>query len=122
MAPLPVLLAVPGDDRDTTRTRHVMVPRNQVATVPDTADLGVALDALSRHPAAGMVLVLGSRVDVVGPEEIEVVAPDRNGNGDGGTQIVGVLSGFDIARVAGERTPGGVGRIFPQGWPTAPTR
>jgi len=82
VAPLPVLLAVPGDDRDTRRVRQVTVARDQVATVPMTATVEEALEQLSARPMAGLVLVL-----------------------DDERQIAGVLTAFDIARVGGVQMP-----------------
>jgi hypothetical protein len=81
VAPLPVLLAVPGDDRDTARVRQIMVARDLVATVPPTATVEEALDRLTARPAAGLVLVLD------------------------GEELVGVLSAFDIARLGGVQLP-----------------
>jgi len=81
VAPLPVLLAVPGDDRDTARVRQIMVARDLVATVPVTATVEEALDQLSARPAAGLVLVL-----------------------DEGS-VVGLLTALDIARLGGVPMP-----------------
>jgi hypothetical protein len=81
VAPLPVLLAVPGDDRDTARVRQIMVARDQVASVPLTATVEEALDRLSARPAAGLVLVL--------VEE----------------SVVGVVTALDIARLGGVQMP-----------------
>jgi Zn-dependent protease len=82
VAPLPVLLAVPGDDRDTTRVRQVTVARDQVATVPMTATVEEALDQLTARPMAGLVVVLDD---------------ERN--------VAGLLSAFDIARLGGVQMP-----------------
>jgi len=81
VAPLSVLLAVPGDDRDTARVRQIMVARELVATVPMTATVEEALDQLSARPAAGLVLVLDE------------------GN------VVGILTALDIARLGGVPMP-----------------
>ena len=87
VVPLPVLLAVPGDDRDTARVRQVMVARDQVATVPLTATVEEALDQLTVRPMAGLVLVM---------------ADER--------QVAGVLTAFDIARLGGVQMPQWPGR------------
>jgi len=99
VAPLPVLLAVPGDDRDTTRVRQVTVARDQVATVPMTATVEEALEQLSARPMAGLVLVL-----------------------DDERQVAGVLTAFDIARVGGVQMPQWPGQASgsTQGRPPAP--
>jgi CBS domain-containing protein len=54
-----------------------MVAREQVATVPVTATVEEALDRLTAHPAAGLVLVMDEQT------------------------VVGVLTAFDIARLGG---------------------
>jgi hypothetical protein len=99
VAPLPVLLAVPGDDRDSTRVRQVTVARDQVATVPMTATVEEALEQLGARPMAGLVLVL-----------------------DDERQIAGVLTAFDIARVGGVQMPQWPGQASrpAQGRPPAP--
>jgi CBS domain-containing protein len=108
VAPVPVLLAVPGDDRDTARVRQVMVARDLVASVPETATVEDALDQLTARPMAGLVLVL-----------------------DEARQVTGVLTAFDIARLGGVQMPNWPGRSAgpasgtgpaqrPQGTPRAP--
>jgi hypothetical protein len=81
VVPVPVLLAVPGDDRDTARVRQIMVARDQIATVPLTATVEEALDQLTARPMAGLVLVM---------DEL---------------QVAGLLTAFDIARLGGMQTP-----------------
>jgi hypothetical protein len=81
VAPMPMLLAVPGDDRETVRVRQVTVDRDLVATVPITETVEEALNRLTAAPVAGLVLVTDER------------------------EIVGVLTAFDIARLGGVQMP-----------------
>ncbi len=86
IVPVARLAAVPGDDRAEVRVRRLAVPPDQIATVTADQPMEAVLEALARHPLAGVALVTapeGAPADaqalqlpvVRGPRFIGIITP-----------------------------------------------